>query len=174
MTIICGMREQGATWIGSDTQWLKGGNEREDGGPKFIVRPDCAIGINGSGAYLTLLDAHANEIDSSWSGHGMFLWATEHFGQFGVKPEEKPGYPSWWDCSFIWARLASLCSICPTGGVIEHDGFFARGSGDEYALGAAHALSDMHAEQRLAAAIQAAMHYDTGCGGSVWLHRLEG
>ena len=52
----------------------------------------------------------------------------------------------------------------------------AEGSGSDYAKGAAHALwaaAGMTGEEVVEAAINAAIRYDSGCGGDAWTLKLE-
>ncbi len=177
MTIICAIRDpkDDCSWIGSDTQWTTGDSERHFGRHKFIVKNNCALGINGAGAFLTLLANYAEEIDATWTAYAVWCWATKHFTETGAEPEEQPGSPAGWDCSFIWVKPDKLESICCTGGAPGAQAFQARGMGDKYAYGAAYSLikhTDLSPREILVAAIKAAMRYSNSCGGEVYIHRL--
>ena len=54
--------------------------------------------------------------------------------------------------------------------------YFAIGSGAQFALGALHALHDskLGAEAIARRAVEAAIAFDTYCGGEVQIHRVAG
>lgn len=176
MTIICALRSNGDTWIGSDTQSTTSSERQQPQTPKWIIWDGFALGVCGTLAFLCLFQEHVKEIQPDWSGVKLWRWAMDHLIAFGVEPEKKPGYSPWVDCSLIFATTGRVVSVCPAGGALDYSAgeFCARGTGDEYALGAAYAMGShtTKPEEIMTTAIEAAMLYDTSCGGKVWVRKL--
>ena len=174
MTIICALRANGETWIGSDTQATECGQRSVANVEKWIVQDGFALGVCGALAFLNVLQEHAHEIEPSWTGARLWRWAVGHLTTFGVEPKKEPGVAPWVDCSLIFATTERVLQICAFGGVVDFSAgeFCARGSGDEYALGAAYAMQGQKCEDVMKTAIKAAVFNDTGCGGEVWVRRL--
>lgn len=78
------------------------------------------------------------------------------------------------DASFLLASPGGLFKISSDLGVTEFQHCHAIGSGAEYALGAFHATASasMSDEAVVTAACQAAIAYDTFCGGDIDVHQV--
>ena len=80
------------------------------------------------------------------------------------------------DSTFIVAGRAGIFYVGPDMSVTKVKHYFAIGSGAQFALGALNALYDskLDAEAIARRAIEAAIAFDTYCGGDVRIHRVAG
>jgi ATP-dependent HslUV protease subunit HslV len=80
------------------------------------------------------------------------------------------------DSTFIVAGRAGIFYVGPDMSVTEVEHYFAIGSGAQFALGALHALhgTKLDAETMARRAVEAAIAFDTYCGGEVRIHRVAG
>ncbi len=177
MTIICALRQKGCTWIGSDTQATLGDNRLHAIRNKWVLGEGCALGVCGAAAFLTAFEHFDSEIRAEWDGYEVGRWTAGKIADLGTEPDKGKGKAPWVDCSLLFATPRKLMSICATGGAVSYSigEFCAQGSGDEYAQGAAFVakrLGEKEPMRILTLSIQAAMHFDTGCGGRVWIEKL--
>jgi ATP-dependent HslUV protease subunit HslV len=80
------------------------------------------------------------------------------------------------DSTFLIAGRAGIFYVGPDMSVTRVKHYFAIGSGAQFALGALNALHDskLDAEAIARRAIEAAIAFDTYCGGEVQIHRVAG
>ena len=80
------------------------------------------------------------------------------------------------DSTFIVAGKAGIFYVGPDMSVTPVKSYFAIGSGAQFALGAMNALYDskLGAEAIARRAVEAAIAFDTYCGGDVQIHRVAG
>ena len=80
------------------------------------------------------------------------------------------------DSTFLIAGRAGIFYVGPDMSVTRVKHYFAIGSGAQFALGALSALYDskLDAEAMARRAIEAAIAFDTYCGGEVQIHRVAG
>ena len=144
---------------------------------KWVLSEGCALGVCGANAFLTVFEHFNSEIRAEWDGYEVWRWAVGKIADFGTELEKDKGKAPWADCSLLFATPLKLMLIGPTGGAAPYGigEFCARGSGDEYAQGAAFVakqLGEKEPMRILTLSIQAAMHFDTSCGGRVWIEKL--
>ena len=80
------------------------------------------------------------------------------------------------DSTFIIAGRAGIFYVGPDMSVTEVKHYFAIGSGAQFALGTLHGLFDskLGPEAIARRAVEAAIAFDTYCGGEVQIHRVAG
>jgi len=80
------------------------------------------------------------------------------------------------DSTFLVAGRAGIFYVGPDMSVTKVKHYFAIGSGAQFALGALHALHDskLGAEAIARRAVEAAVAFDTYCGGEALIHRIAG
>ena len=173
MTIICAMLDVAANgcWIASDRLATAGTGVvgyRE----KWLLGDGFAIGSSGYGVMLDELVAVLDEFNKDMHPAQMWARAVRIMKEAGWKPRTNDGEPPFYECGFLFATKTNLWSIDGTGSSTPFGfgEFASRGSGADVADGAMHALSDhardrMTTEEMMRATIDAAIAYDTGCGG---------
>jgi ATP-dependent protease HslVU (ClpYQ) peptidase subunit len=176
VTIICGIHEPGVgTWIASDTL-MTSGIETVGFVQKWLVRNNCALAISGSAAVLSIIADHL-EFDASAKLTDLSKRIADLLSERGFKPDAKEGEPPYHGFSGLFATPESIVSFDSAGSVIARfiDGFAARGSGANYAEGAAwvYSRSGRKPRQILEGAVSAALAYCRGCGGELWIDCLR-
>ena len=80
------------------------------------------------------------------------------------------------DSTFLVAGRAGIFYVGPDMSVTQVKHYFAIGSGAQFALGTLHALHDskLGAEAIARRAVEAAIAFDTYCGGEAQIHRVAG
>ncbi|MHB8835607.1 MAG: Ntn hydrolase family protein [Candidatus Methylomirabilia bacterium] len=80
------------------------------------------------------------------------------------------------DSTFLVAGRAGIFYVGPDMSVTKVKHYFAIGSGAPFALGTLHALQDskLGAEAIARRAVEAAIAFDTYCGGEAQIHRVAG
>ena len=180
MTIICALHdpEHGCTWIGSDRLIKRYSGRGMVLGPKFAVYGPWAAGVSGDGRVNDILINNAKKILDALSGPmefiDRFIAVLKEHG-FDLSPVTNEAPPNCSQSIVLahaddepWSITGDFC--CIPGGQ-----FTAEGSGGPYALGAAFAQRNTQIPPRklIEIAILAAIEHHTGCGGEVWLHKLE-
>lgn len=164
MTVVAAIAlpERGATIIGCDQRV----------GPlmlptKWVRRGVWAFGVSGVCRALPLIAAGPEVPQDSPLAVG--IWLRNALLEDGFQPlEEGGGGPKVFDVSVLLARAGRLWlldgSLTPL--AVPAGQLMATGSGREYARGAAHALGEAPPEDRVRAAVQAAIDLEyEGCGG---------
>lgn len=180
MTVICALSDgSGGVYIGSDRQWTANGDRpviTVKG--KWAVYEDRALGIAGQGLTASVVLAEGLKIlRDNETAPAVFHAVVEAAKLRGLKAVQKdddqsPDYGS----SMIFVSAGRVWDIDCCGAEFEQSGFWARGSGAEYALGAAHALEayENTPQAIVAHAIRAAVRWNCGCGGEPWIEHIGG
>lgn len=178
MTIIAAIHEPGVgTWIGGDRR-MTANNE--------IVSDDCDKWLIGNGWAVAFAADHRAQ---ALSEHADVMKMVEHaddppweiasrirsvLDQDGWRGSDAKGSKDYSACLVIAsAQAAWLCWGCMTPIRMPLGAMAVAGSGSDFARGAAHAMRGMPPEKILRAAIDAAIAFDTGCGGSPYIHLLK-
>lgn len=176
MTVICALHEPGiGTWIASDTlvSWE---NETVGYAEKWIVKGGAALGLTGSSAVRAIL-ADAVEFDAETAPFALSRKIIEALRAHDFKPKAEEGNTPFWDFSCLFATPFGVSSLGGCGSVVSRfpDDFAAKGSGANYAEGAAWALARQGKPPRevVADACAAAMAWDRACGGEIFVECLK-
>lgn len=172
MTIVCALHATSETWIGSDTQITEDGL-RIVHQTKWVIEGTTALGYAGHGRTYNLLEDRKGDILVTADPEAVAKRLAAALRDAGFKPAEKDSWSEWGGTFLlatphgIWDYDATLCHS-PVGP------FWARGSGRQFALGAAHALmrSGSAWSAIVPAALAAACALDTYCGGKPFFQRL--
>lgn len=171
------MHEPGVgTWVASDTL-VSSGTETVGFTRKWVVRDGVALAVSGSAAVLSL--AHEQlEFDAQTKPTDLAKRLADMLPERGFKPEAPDGQTPYHGFSMLLATPERVLSIDSAGGVVHGfiGGFASRGSGSNYAEGAAWALARQGLRPReiMEGAIAAAMAHCRGCGGEMFLECLRG
>lgn len=179
MTVICALHdsETDSIWLGSDRQAKVGNTIVHEAAEKWSLVGDFAVGLTGSWWVRFVIEDAMQGCETVWSlPEAVNTALSEH----GYAPEVKDGEGPWRDQGIIvasnrpgdrglWILEAGPCVLLP----VPIGTFYALGIGMEFALGAAHALREAPAEQRMRAALEAAIRYSDGCGGEPWIRELR-
>lgn len=185
MTIVCAQRCGDETWIGSDSRMVANFMLYPQPVQKWFLVDDWWVGFSGSYRMADLLRYRAPSLANLVSAFAVTNALRALTVDDGWKPIEEGSRdgPTRMDINCILVspgldvyEFGTAGVVCPAG-----DEFTAMGSGYEYALGAAEALSRIRSENgsgfigpeiRMRAAIAAACKYDLGCGGEPFVKRL--
>ena len=158
MTTICAYRDDKETWLGSDDRATLYRTIPRSAGNKWTIGWNFAIGIVGDMADITALrrdvgvgfEKAATEEEAGGIVRAALLACVKH-----VPHADGPGAEN--------AAMAFIVDVDGTGGCIRmRRGFWARGSGMELALGAAHALRGHTGAEIVRGALEAAAANDIG------------
>ncbi len=178
MTIIAAINDpaKNITWIGSDTMGVYG-DVGIDVGSKWARHGKWACGVCGHGRTINLIQHFTEELLSDLEGPMDFsIRLREMLKEDGYQGDDSTGAGYNFRQGAILASPTEIWCIDHVFGHHERtgDGFWADGSGDHFALGAAYAASQRNtpAKKILKFALEAAMKFDVGCGGNLWMARL--
>lgn len=187
MTIICALHRDGETWVGSD-RLRSGGYQIAMSKSKFVFRDGWAIGVAGWARAADVIENHLGPLPTDiWS---LSLWLREALETDGFVRAPANGEDHLvknFGVGFIVANAQGVwdvdagfaCSPIPEGEML------ARGTGSDFALGAFQALTgpftlwapaDRPAITTFGvveAAVLAAIKYDSGCGGAIFVKHIE-
>jgi len=180
MTIICALHKHNETWIGADTLACRSNEKSPAAAKKWLFFGGAAIGCCGPWSLVQAVADRLDEAHADWTPQKLFSWTRSVLIDFGVEPEKKPGEAPWIELGMVFVRPGEVWDISPAGGPLDYAGcgqLCARGTGDEYAMGAAFAIQQYLGEkatprQIMITAIEAAKQYDSGCGGATWVQKL--
>jgi ATP-dependent protease HslVU (ClpYQ) peptidase subunit len=162
-----------STWIASDTMVCSGAL-RQIAGPKWIVRRPWAAGVAGHLRTINVLQHHAAELLQGLASPYEFAHRVrELLSADGYSSAKNDGGPPEYGQMLMLAHPGGIWAVAADFSVmpLPVDRLWAEGSGRELALGAAHAL--LAADAGLAEkdvvrhAVDAAIVYDSNCGGSL-------
>lgn len=176
MTVIAAVHQNGETWIGSDSQREWAGT-RLIAGDKLIEVPQLGIvAVSGNSKAQRLIRGNLTRLSGAASPDAAAAairqildddkWA--HMSAHDGKG------PADYGLSMVLATpdavylVASDFLVQP----MEERELLAIGSGGEYAMGAGEALRWSDPETRVRAAVEAAIKWDTGCGGPAHIRRV--
>lgn len=179
MTIICVLVLGGRTFIGSDRQATINGDRRVSTGPKWSHCTGsklAAVGTTGDVRLLNTVCEAGLELLEPETPRNFWTTLVAAIAQRGgeLKPEKPDDAFPGVDASFIWVRNGQIYDIDHCGGITPiHQGYWARGSGAEFALGCLFGLAatDSDGLTRVTAAVCAAS-FNIGCGGEPWVEEL--
>lgn len=178
MTVIVGLAIRGQTWIGGDSQATLSGGRRVLGIEKWHVGKTWAIGGAGEPRALQVaVGAGVADMEGDAHAVALAIRAAVKADGFEGRPYDNSGalgYNGSWLLARpgeVWDSDSAFNLVRAPAGVP-----MARGSGMEYALGAAHAALALGVEPGRAVnlALAAAAHHDTGCGGVLTVRCLGG
>lgn len=175
MTIICALREPGVgTWIGADSRTVLNGTPTDTVKKWVQVSESWWVGVSGQWRAMALIQRYAMRANGDdFACAGDVFKAIERAQDLAQwRGVESDGRPPFRRSGFLIASATSIFYICGEGSMVEHDGFWAAGSGADYALGAAHALGGMDAKDRMEYAIDAAVTFDVHCGGKTFIELI--
>lgn len=167
-----------STWVASDTM-VSSDSLRQIIGPKWIVRMPWAIGVAGHLRTINVFKHHAAELlENLTDAYEFAVRARDILKTDGYRDSEKGDGPPQFGQTLLLARCGGLWNIGADFSVIAlpADQLWAEGTGRELALGAAHALlssgANVPAGDVVRCAVEAAIAYDTTCGGKPWVEEL--
>lgn len=178
MTIIAALHEPSVgTWIGSDRLSVARNRIAPFAREKWSIAGSHAVAFAGAG--------RANDLMRRWVRETNFATFADPLDvatalRDALKADEwgalkNSGDPLSFDVEALYASQRGAWDIDAGFSIngVDAGVLVARGSGIEYAYGAAHALRGRPAETVLRAAIDAAIAHDTGCGGEPFIHLLK-
>jgi len=171
MTIICVLNDPNhdCTWIGSDSLAIDSYGRKIKIESKFVVYGQWAVGVTGNMRLTDILANNADEMFHRLDGPNDFidrLIAVMKRHDFDMSPASNSCAPNGGQ-ELLLARAGYDPWVILGDFSVYSDGrFAAHGSGSDYAMGAYFGCRDIEK------AIEAAIKYDSKCGGEVWIHRL--
>jgi ATP-dependent protease HslVU (ClpYQ) peptidase subunit len=177
MSVIAAYSKNGDVVIGSNTGYTLANDSVVDTGiAPWVFVQDWAIGFTGSMLALNVCRSEFSKIENIIGDEGEFVTEIgKILAQYDIGTKDA-GDPTWsfgvWcilvhKSGKIWDLDESLCL-----GPIPDGTFWARGSGERYALGAARALMNTQAvatpEEIMRSAIESAIFCDLYCPGQVF------
>lgn len=182
MTIIAAIKEVDKIIYGSDTRVTF------DNGPAYDVATKWRklkgksskfpiyIGSAGSSRLDNLILSSAKNFESASSCFEIADILKRAIAADGWKEEkESGGEPQSYSLDMLVIFQNHLYRIASDMSVTEIPSFefCAVGSGEPYALGAAHSTNTKNSKERIKKAIQASIKYDPNCGGRVQIGTIE-
>ena len=146
-----------------------------------IVRLGASfVGLTGQAANLRVLehafrDAEPPALDSAGDIFDVFLKLHERLTyEYAMNVRRGESYEST-EMTLLIANQHGIFGIYSMREVVEHERFWAAGSGGDYALGAMHAMYDMAADavSIAEAGVRAAIEFDDGTGAPVESHFIR-
>lgn len=175
MTVIVALRQHGETWIGADGLVSASNGDRYPGSVrKWNLGSDGRYAIASAGHSVTRT-ALAKIFDVTAILSGLELSGV--LRAIMKENDLEKDHDKRWPNEFIAVMpegvfdVSSDLSVHP----IPDGTLWARGSGENYAIGAGYALGKFQAvssEQRVIEAVNAACEFNKGCGGQHFIHRL--
>lgn len=176
MTIIAALHEKGVgTWIAGDTLVC---SEYETVGfnRKWVVKNNAALGLCGSNVTHAIIE-DAIEFDATTKPIHLFRDIVKALRDADFKPKAEEGSTPIWDFAALFATPYQVVGMNGCGSIVPEfiGGFAAKGSGANYAEGAAWALarSGFGPREIIEGAVAAAMAHCRGCGGELWVDCLR-
>ncbi len=171
MTIICGLHQNGETWIGSDTHSI-GQTGKYKGRPKWVLHEEWAVGYSGFLRAGNLIRGYADTLFHNLESPFDFTQRLRPvLVDNGFLSDSDPGPPSY-GCSFVLANKQGVWDVCTGLSVEATEEICCRGSGAMFARGAAYGLGASDTESLVRMAVNAALAFDENCGGEVWIAKL--
>jgi len=184
MTTIAAITNGSSTWVGSDTMGVIGDGRRIDPVKKWFLHDEWAIGLSGDYRVLCLMAENRGKIFDDLSCPGEFaerMLNLLHDRHYQPKPAD--GSAPFYNNSMILARAGRIWDV---DGSFAYDEIpigklWARGSGCEYALGAAAGVAADHRSRpgsgvshhdMLMLALKVANIYDVNTGENIFVHEL--
>ena len=182
MTVIAAMSNNGQTSIGSNTGYTVANDSVIDHGlSPWALFQDWALGFSGSMLALNVCRAGLAKFKNDLISEGDVITEIGKIlsdYDIGVKNNGEPtwSYGIWCILAHKDGRIWDVDESLSLG-IIPPGTFWARGSGEKYALGAAYSLlkydNKITTHEIMDRAIASAIHNDIYCPGSVYVHDLE-
>lgn len=175
MTVICAINTKSGTWIGSDSRTM--GFRAHDCVRKWSLGHGWAVGAAGHLRTINLLEANADTLLKGLKDAFEFaLRARNLLRDDGYRlPKEDESGPAELGQYMVLANGRGVWQIGCDFSIVRHrrNDFVSDGSGGEIAAGAYFALGPkVKPEVGMRTAIQAAIRFDAGCGGRIFLRKL--
>lgn len=181
MTVIAAVhdRDSGLTYIGSDSLALLNGDRKTFVDDKIIFNGRAAVAVAGDYLTNTIVRRHGVDLLGIRGEASVFEFVDRlrilleskdiFFRQDGEAPKCFGSNLVFANHMGVWDIDSRLCPVAVEGGTL-----WARGSGAEYALGAGYALEHMPMPpaRRVEEAINAAIRWDSGCGGKIHIFEI--
>jgi ATP-dependent protease HslVU (ClpYQ) peptidase subunit len=177
MTIICALHDQGETWIGCDSRGVLN-DIPMDNMRKWVLADGWWIGVAGHARTLDLVLHRSQDLVKDINGpHDFTRNLLDFFAEHGFSKREgdarPPSYGNW----FILVRGDQIWSIneCMAVTNIFDGQFWADGSGQLLAMGAAYALmteENVSPKEVVRESMAAAVELDINCGGKLWTRKV--
>lgn len=176
---LCSSRSE-STWIASDTMVVSASLTLSIG-PKWIVREPWAVGVAGHLRTINIFQHHADALLGDLPAAYEFARrARELMKSDGYGEGEDSSGPAHYGQMLMLARPDAVWTIGADFSVMQlpTDTLWAEGSGRDLAIGAAHALRSVQSalsdRDVVRHATEAAIAYDSICGGPMWMAELVG
>lgn len=181
MTVIAALSQGGQVTIGSNTGYtLAQDSVIDDGNPPWVLFQDWALGFTGSALAMNVCKSDLSSLKKKLVTErdvvieiGKIL--TDY--DIGIKKHNEPQWSFGLWCILvhksgkIWDLDQGLCL-----GAIPEGTFWARGSGEQYALGAARALMNSKAEysceEVVKSSVESAIFNNLYCPGRIYTEQL--
>ena len=175
-TIVAFKSPCGGSWIGADTQATSEHFIWPERIVKWVPAGRWRVGCAGNGKTPQLVRDGYHVLKELHDPGDVAAWLVELLAVSGyrnVRKDDEPGAPNYGQ-DLLLASADGVWSIDGDGLITEPSwGFFAAGSGSDYAYGAAHAMRGSGGEAMVRAALEAAAAFDTGTGGDLIVERVE-
>jgi ATP-dependent HslUV protease subunit HslV len=147
---------------------------------KIVRLGSSFVGLTGAAANLRVLehvfrDAEAPALDSAAAIFDVFLKLHERLTyEYAMNVRRGEAYEST-EMTLLIANQHGIFGIYSMREVVEHERFWAAGSGGDYALGAMHAVYDVAADavSIAEAGVRAGVEFDDGTGAPVESHVIR-
>jgi ATP-dependent HslUV protease subunit HslV len=147
---------------------------------KIVRLGSSLVGLTGAAANLRVLehafrDAEAPALDSAADIFDVFLKLHDRLKyEYAMNVRGGQAYESN-EMTLLIANPHGIFGIYAMREVVEHERFWAAGSGGDYALGALHALYDVAADAKsiAEAGVRAGVEFDDGTGAPVESHVIR-
>ncbi len=188
MSIVLAVRKDGLIALGSDSLSVFG-SHREDqsnivNNQKIIQIGSSYLRYTGWGIYGNILTHYLKKmktppkLNDELSIFSFFLKFTkdlrEKYNFVNEQSNSEKDPFSDLDSCFIIANQSGIFGISSNLSVCQYRTFHAIGSGCDYAFGALHAVhdSDLSAEQLARVGVEAAIKFDSDCGGEIVIKKV--
>jgi ATP-dependent protease HslVU (ClpYQ) peptidase subunit len=183
MSIVVGVRKDGETWVGADTQSSFGSNRVPPGNggvTKLRKVGRAVIGTTGWGIYENILDdflasSKLGKVETKDQIFTFFLdlWKAlhEHYPFVNDQSDRDDSPFGNLDAAFLVASPHGLYYVASDLSVTEFRKYCAVGSGADFGTGAAYILYDteLGAKEIVRRSVETACAFNLYCGGDVEL-----
>lgn len=180
MTIICALHDPtaAASWVASNDCVTIGDRSLPSSDANWIIRENWALGLAGDGRPFDLLAAEADRLFKKLTNPFELTQRMRAiFEAAGMGDTSNDAAPNYGQHMILANHIATwdidgLLALSQ----IEAGQLWARGSGMDYALGAAHTLRDfdLSAKELIEKAVESAIANDLYCPGKVFIQKLAG
>lgn len=182
MTVIAAYKDDIGIHLGSDSRITYSNGTKYDLGNKWRLLKSKAskysiyVGCAGSARLDNLIIANSKLIESATSAFEIGdLIKRAVISDAWKEEKDDGGEPQNYDIDILIIFKNNIYRVGSDFSVIQIPDFtfVAIGTGEPYALGAAHSSRNKSGKELVRLSIQAAMHYDVNCGGRIHITLLE-